>query len=97
MELWCGGILSLGIVLQFSTNVKTEVQSMCATDWCKVDHELDVRVACSPLIMELMEGMKAKARCILRLFRGALTQNKVGSYFWIAIVYMYALNLAVVG
>jgi hypothetical protein len=26
--------------------------------------------------MELMLGMKAKARCSLRLFKGALTQNK---------------------
>jgi hypothetical protein len=29
----------------------------------------------------LMEGVKAKARCILRLFQGALTQNKVDSDF----------------
>jgi hypothetical protein len=33
------------------------------------------------LIMELMEGMKAKARCSLRLFRGALAQNKQSSDF----------------
>jgi hypothetical protein len=31
MELCYGGILSSGIVLQFSINVKNEVQSMSAT------------------------------------------------------------------
>jgi hypothetical protein len=49
---------------------------------------LNMRAACWPLIMELMEGMKAKARCSLRLLRGTNT-NKV-LIFWI--VYMYVIN-----